>query len=281
MRVLIAGCGYVGTELGLRLARDGHEVWGLRRSAGGLRPPIRPISADLLDPGLPSILPRVDRVVYAAAADGGSEEAYRLAYVEGVRNLLAALVEAHVSVERFVFVSSTAVHGGRGGDWVDETTAPAPADFRGNMVLEGEGLLETGPFPAVVLRLGGIYGPGRGRLIERVRGGEARCSPGDPVWSNRIHRDDAAGALAHLLRLDRAESVYLGVDDEPSPICDVYRYVASLLGVPPPPEGREARASGPSKRCSNARLRRAGYRFEFPTYREGYRAVLQARSSGG
>jgi nucleoside-diphosphate-sugar epimerase len=214
--------------------------------------------------------------VYAAAADTGSEEAYRLAYVEGVRSLIAALVEARAPVERFVFVSSTAVYGGTGGRWVDETTPPVPADFRGNVVLEGEGMVEAGPFPAVVLRLGGIYGPGRARLIEWVRAGEARCSPGDPVWSNRIHRDDAAGALAHLLALDRAESVYLGVDDEPSPICDVYRYVASLLGVPPPPEGRESRSWGPSKRCSNARLKRAGYRFEFPTYREGYRKVLHS-----
>lgn len=274
MRVLIAGCGYVGTELGLRLARVGHEVWGLRRNAGGLPPPIRPISADLLGPALVSRLPSVDRVVYAAAADTGAEDAYRVAYVDGVRNLVAALGEARAPVDRFVFVSSTAVYGGRGGEWADEGTTPAPADFRGRMVLEGERRVEAGPFAPVVLRLGGIYGPGRGRLIERVRAGEARCSGGDPVWSNRIHQGDAAGAVAHLLTLDSPEAVYLGVDDEPSPICDVYRYVAELIGAPPPPEGTEARAPGSNKRCSNARLKSAGYRFEFPTYREGYRAVL-------
>jgi nucleoside-diphosphate-sugar epimerase len=129
----------------------------------------------------------------------------------------------------------------------------------------------------VVVRLGGIYGPGRSRLIERVRAGEARCSRGAPVWSNRIHRDDAARALAHLLSLERTDAVYLGVDDEPSPICDVYRYVAGLLGVPAPLDGEDARASESNKRCSNALLRRAGYRFEFPTYREGYRALLEDR----
>jgi nucleoside-diphosphate-sugar epimerase len=276
MRALIAGCGYVGTELGLRLARAGHEVWGLRRDASSLPAPIRAISADLLEPGLSACLPRAGHVVYAAAPDTSSEDAYRRVYVEGLRNLIAALVEARAPVGRFVFVSSTAVYGGRGGEWVDETTPPAPADFRGKVVLEGEGLVEAGPFPAVVLRLGGIYGPGRGRLIERVRSGEARCAPGDPVWSNRIHRDDAAGALAHLLALAPAESVYLGVDDEPSPVCDVYRYLASLLGAPPPTEGPDARALRPSRRCSNARLKSAGYQFEFPTYREGYRAVLAA-----
>jgi nucleoside-diphosphate-sugar epimerase len=144
------------------------------------------------------------------------------------------------------------------------------------VVLEGEQLVQAGPFAAIVLRLGGIYGPGRGRLIERVRTGEARCPPGETVWSNRIHRDDAAGALAHLLTLDHFDAAYVGVDDEPSPVCDVYRYVAALIGAPPPSEGPEMRGSGANKRCSNARLRRAGYQFEFPTYREGYRAVLAA-----
>ena len=275
MRVLIAGCGYVGTELGLRLARAGHLVWGVRRSAGALPPPIRPIAADLLDPDLRAHLPVVDRVVYAAAADDGTPHAYQLTYVEGVGNLIEALAAKGEPVERFVFVSSTAVHGGRGGEWVDETTPPAPADFRGEVVLDGERRVRAGPFPSVTLRLGGIYGPGRGRLIERVRSGEARCAPGTPSWTNRIHRDDAAGALAHLLTVGRAEATYLGVDDEPSPVCDVYRFVASLLGVPPPPEGgRDARTAGPGKRCSNALLKRDGYRFEFPTYREGYRAIV-------
>jgi nucleoside-diphosphate-sugar epimerase len=287
VRVLIAGCGYVGTELGLRLARAGqparpgspehagHEIWGLRRNASGLPRPIRPLSADLRDPELASHLPRVDRVVYTVAADTGSEDAYRAAYVDGVDNLIAALREAGAPVDRFVFASSTAVYGGRGGEWVDEATPPAPVDFRGSAVLEGERRTHAGPFPAVVLRLGGIYGPGRGRLIERVRGGEARCSPGEPNWSNRIHRDDAAGALAHLVELDHPAPIYVGVDDEPSPVCDVYRFVAALLGVRSPPDGADDRAPASNKRCSNARLKRDGYRFEFPTYREGYRALIR------
>jgi nucleoside-diphosphate-sugar epimerase len=276
MRVLIAGCGYVGTELGLRLAAaEGFEVWGLRRRVGALPPGIRPIPADLLDAGLAGRLPVVDRVVYAAAADASTPERYRDAYVRGTENLLAALQVVESPADRFIFVSSTAVYGDAEGEWVDESTAPSPESFRGAEVLEGERTAIGGSVPAVVLRLGGIYGPGRTRLIDRVRSGEARCSPGPPVWSNRIHRDDAAGALLHLLTLPATEPVYLGVDDEPSPICDVYRYVASLVGAPAPAVDPREVSERPNKRCSNRRLRASGFEFAFPTYREGYRAIVR------
>lgn len=276
MRVLIAGCGYVGTELGLRLAAvEGFEVWGLRRRVDALPQAIRPIPADLLDTGLAGRLPVVDRVVYAAAADASTPERYRDAYVRGTENLLAALRAVESPADRFIFVSSTAVYGDAGGEWVDESTVPSPESFRGAEVLEGERTAVGGSVPTVVLRLGGIYGPGRTRLIDRVRSGEARCSPGPPVWSNRIHRDDAAGALLHLLTLPATEPVYLGVDDEPSPICDVYRYVASLVGAPEPAVDPREASGRPSKRCSNRRLRASGFDLAFPSYREGYRAIVR------
>lgn len=276
MRVLIAGCGYVGTELGLRLGRvEGFEVWGLRRNAAGLPAPIHPISGDLLDPGLAAKLPVVDGVVYAAAAEASTPEKYRDAYVRGPENLLGALHAIGAPATRFIFVSSTAVYRDAGGDWVDEATEPSPESFRGEVVLDGERMVRDESVPAVVLRLGGIYGPGRTRLIDRVRSGEARCAPGAPVWSNRIHRDDAAEALRHLLTLSMPEALYVGVDDEPSPICDVYRYVANLIGAPEPTVDPSARPERSNKRCSNRRIRASGFDFRFPSYREGYRAILR------
>jgi len=279
MRILIAGCGYVGTALGLRLARAGHEVWGLRRDPGQLPAPIRPVSADLLDPLLEIQLPHVDRVVYAVSADGSSEEQYRAAYVNGVANFLDALESPGDPPLQLVFVSSTAVYGDAGGEWVDETTAPAPNDYRGALVLEGEELVRAGSIPSVCLRLGGIYGPGRTRLLERVRSGEAKCPGGEPIWSNRIHRSDAAGALMHLLTTDPLDGTYIGVDDEPAPICEVYRYVAGLLGAPEPQvDAGGSRRS--NKRCSNRLLIASGYHFEFPSFREGYSALLKSKPAG-
>jgi nucleoside-diphosphate-sugar epimerase len=145
-------------------------------------------------------------------------------------------------------------------------------------MLEAEHLLLRGPFPASILRLGGVYGPGRERLIERVRRGTAVCIEGPPVYSNRIHRDDCAAALRHLMGLPGPDPLYLGVDREPVEECTVFRWLAAELGVPPPrveetPGSTASRRRG-NKRCSSAKLIRSGYVFRYPTFREGYGALL-------
>jgi nucleoside-diphosphate-sugar epimerase len=242
--------------------------------------PIRPVSADLLDLLLEVQLPRVDRVVYAVSADGSSEEQYRDAYVHGIANFLDVLESLGDPPVQLIYVSTTAVYGDEGGEWVDETTLPSPDDYRGAAVLEGEELVRAGSIPSVCLRLAGIYGPGRTRLLERVRSGEARCPGVGPIWSNRIHRRDAAGALMHLLTTDMLDGTYIGVDDEPAPICEVYRYVAGLLGVPEPPAADVGRSRPSNKRCSNRLLTASGYHFEFPSFREGYSMLLKSNPAG-
>lgn len=278
MTVLIAGCGYVGTELGLRLARAGHVVHGLRRDPSRLPPAIRPVAADLGDAASLQAVPRgLAAIVYASSAGGFDEARYRAAYVDGPRRLLDLLAARGEDVRRFVFVSSTGVYARQDGAWVDEATPPEPDDFSGRALLEGERAVAAGPFPSVTLRLGGIYGPGRTRIIDSVRRGEARVRPGT-LYTNRIHRDDAAGALAHLLALEAPAPLYLGVDDEPAAEADVYAWLAQRLGVPPPrpdpavPAERLERRG--NKRCRNALLRASGYVFTYPTFREGYAALI-------
>jgi nucleoside-diphosphate-sugar epimerase len=279
-RILIAGCGYVGRALGVRVAREGAEIWGLRRSAQATElAGIRPIAADLTDPATLRDLPGdLDAVVYAASAGVSTPEAYEAAYLRGLKNLLDV-----VAPRRLVFVSSTAVYGDRQGAWTDEETPAEPDHFSGRILLEAERLTLESPAQAVVLRLGGIYGPGRERLIREVAEGRA-TRPAEPLYTNRIHRDDAAGAIAHLLALDRPEPVYLGVDSEPADLGAIYAWIAARLGRPEPPpaaapgEGRLARGS---KRCSNARLIAAGYRFAYPTFREGYGELVDRFEAGG
>jgi len=276
-RVLIVGCGYVGTALGEELATRGDLVWGVRRNPGPLPPSILPIRADVLHTdSLVGLLPEApDVVVYAASAGGFSDHEYRSAYVEGVRSLLKALVRMGAQPERLLFTSSTGVYGRSDGARVDEDTPPEPAAFNGSRVLEGEHLVLDGPFPGVVLRLGGIYGPGRASLVERVRSGQAVCPP-TPVWSNRIHRDDCAGALRHLLDLPDPRSIYIGVDREPADLCTVMTWLADRLGVPRPPTavGVRAAARGSNKLCSSDRLVESGYSFRYPGYRQGFTALL-------
>jgi nucleoside-diphosphate-sugar epimerase len=279
-RILIAGCGYVGAELGRRLAGSGHRVWGLSRRPGGLPDGVEPLAADLTDAATLDGLPAgLDAVVYCAAADGFHEDAYRRAYREGPRHLLAALERQKQGPGRVVFTSSTGVHGQTDGEWVDEDSAAEAEHFSGRIVLQGEEIFRQGPFPALVARLGGIYGPGRTRLINRLRRGEATCVEGETSWTNRIHRDDAAGALAHLLALDEPRDLYLVVDREPADDCEVLRWIAERLGVEPPPvmpasEGGRQRRS--NKRVSNRLLLESGYELLYPTYREGYGELIAA-----
>lgn len=279
-QVLIAGCGYVGTALALRLAEEGHKVWGLRRHEGDPLPPnVSLIVADLTVPEtLVDLPPELDFVFFTAAPDISSDEEYRATYVDGLRHLLDALQRQGQHVRRAFFTSSTTVYAQSDGAWVDEGSPTEPMHFSGIRMLEAEGLLVGGPFPGTVLRLGGVYGPGRGRLIDRVRHGEAVCPDGPPLYTNRIHRDDCAGALQHLMTLADPDTLYIGVDHEPGEECAVLRWLAAQLGVPLP---RVERASGTgvrwhrgNKRCRNTKLVQSGYRFRYPTYREGYAALL-------
>lgn len=278
MTILLAGCGDLGTEAGLRFAAAGHRVVGWRRSPEKLPAAIEGSAADLSTAELPPVPADTTAVVVAVAADSPTEAAYRAAYVDGLSHVLDALERDGVTPRRVLFVSSTAVYGDADGGWVDEGTMPAPGGFSGRILREAEELLTnrlrgTGTAP-VVLRLGGIYGPGRTRLIDQVRGGTA-VLPADPRYTNRIHRDDAAGAIVHLCTMaEEPAPVYLGVDDDPAELGDVLRFLASELGLEVPPSGSAGESRGGNKRCSNALLRGTGFSLAYPTFREGYRDIL-------
>jgi nucleoside-diphosphate-sugar epimerase len=276
MRVVIAGCGDLGTEVGLQLAAAGHQVVGIRRSPARLPAPIIGVRGELSVPGRIEELPDdTAAVVYAAAPDARSEAAYLGTYLAGPGHVLDALARVRARPRRFVFVSSTAVYGVDDGSWVDEDTPTAPADVTGEVLVAAEvAVLERAPTPTVV-RLSGIYGPGRTRLVDQVRDGRA-VVPDPPVYSNRIHRDDAAAAIVHLLKRDEEPAAcYLGSDDAPVERGEVLRWLADELRVPPPPTGPDQRSRGGNKRCRNDRLAATGFAFTYPTYREGYAAVLR------
>lgn len=278
-RVLIAGCGDVGTRLGVQLAAAGAQVWGLRRDPSRLPAAIAPLAADLADGrGLAALPAGLDAVVYCAAADGPGQAAYRAAYLDGPRRLLDALEARGERVRRLLFTSSTAVYAIDDGREVDEDTPAEPASPTARLLLAGEEALREGPYPATVIRFGGLYGPGRERLLRLLRSpAGATCVPG--VYSNRIHVHDAARALAHLLALPAPAPLYLGVDDTPAPLCEVLDWLAAQLGTAPPQRLAADPAEDPrrgNKRCSNKRLREAGFVFTFPSYREGYADMLKS-----
>lgn len=274
MRVLIAGCGDVGTRLGRALATRGHDTWGLRRDPSGLPPEIRPLAADLARADTLRSLPvDLDALVFLPAPDKRSEAAYRTTYLDGLQRLGEALGERP---SRMLVVSSTAVYGQQDGEWVDEDSPAEPQRFNGRVLLEMEALARTLSGDAVVVRCSGIYGPGRTWLLERARSGsEVQQQP--PAWTNRVHADDVAGFLAHLLALDSPESLYLASDDRPAPRYEVMTWLADQLGAPPP-RGREMPGAEQGRRVRNTRMRRSGYRLRYPDFQAGYGALLAGRA---
>ena len=216
------------------------------------------------------------------AASQHDEAGYRSAYVEGLRHVLAWLVERGQRPQRLLFVSSSGVYAQADGEWVDEQSPAEASSYSGRVMREAEQLALDSGLPATLVRLTGIYGPGRQWLLNQVRQGY-RVASEPPLYGNRIHADDAAGLLAFLLQADAAGTpladCYLGVDDAPAPLHEVVGWLREQLGVSHWAEQSSVRRAG-SKRCSNARARALGWVPQYPSYREGYAAVLaDAQSS--
>lgn len=277
--VLLAGCGDLGSRLGLRLAAAGWDVHGLRRSVEQLPAAILPVAGDLEVDTCPAAWPtgELDYLVYCAAANSSDEAGYRAAYVEGLRRVLGWLAQHGQRPKRLLFVSSSSVYGQQNGEWVDEASPAEAQGYSGRVMREAEQLALSSGIPSSVVRLTGLYGPGRQWLLNQVREGY-RVAVEPPLYGNRIHIDDAAGLLAFLLQADARgvalDDCYIGVDDQPAPLHEVVAWLREQLGVSHWAEQATVRRAG-SKRCSNARARTLGWAPQYPSYREGYAAILR------
>ncbi|MBL9175508.1 MAG: SDR family oxidoreductase [Verrucomicrobiales bacterium] len=287
-RVLIVGCGYVGTALGRRLAGEGHAVIGLRRSPpdptavddSGIQPWIGDLTRrDSLD----SLPGPFDWVINTVSSSRGGPAEYRAVYRDGMRHLLDWM-RAHPP-SAFAYTSSTSVYGQTSGDWVDESSPTIPSTETGEILLEAERLIldaaAAGTVPGRILRVAGIYGPGRGHLLRQFLRGEARIHGTGARWINMIHRDDAAGALIAALARGRPGELYNAVDDEPVSQLEFLTWLSERLQRPLPPVASEeelaTRKRGLThKRVRNQKLRsETGWNPSYPTFREGYAAELK------
>jgi nucleoside-diphosphate-sugar epimerase len=271
--VLLAGAGDLCQRAAALLLAQGHLVWGLRR-----HPPlsdgtgIRWIRGDLTQAQTLHDMPRkFSDVIYAPTPDARTEEQYRSIFVTGLQHLISALDMREL--KRFLLISSTAVYGPHLAAWTDENTHTSPLDFNGRVLLEAERRLAHETPNAVVFRLSGLYGPGRTRLLTRLAAGSVEVPRHGDHWANRFHIDDAARAAAHLLNLHHPESCYVGSDNRPHKIGELYDALADMLGAPRPQAAVE-RAGDGNKPVCNARLRASGFDPSWPDAIEGYRALI-------
>jgi nucleoside-diphosphate-sugar epimerase len=275
--VLIVGCGDLGARAGALLHDRGWQVAGVRRSTDRLPAGFTGHRADYTEEGSLGFLAALepDYLLTTFNPAEMTVEGYRSGFLVAMQNTLAGL-GAH-RPRGIIMVSSTRVFAEREGGWVDETSELVGDDPRALAIIEAERALLSSGHTACVVRFGGIYGAPDGRLLARIRRGEL-CAPEPVRYTNRIHRQDCGGFLAHLL-LAMAdgvapEPVYIGVDDDPAPRFEVESWLARELGVAARPGFRAPESPGGHKRCSNRRLHASGYRLLYPDYRSGYRAVL-------
>lgn len=293
MRVAILGCGYVGLELGRQIQAAGHEPVGVRRSPEGIEAiedgGFEAVRADVTDPDELDRVPDPDALVFAASSGGRGAEAARAVYVDGLRTVLRHFGSREDPPDLLVYTSSTGVYGDHDGGWVDETTPLDPTTEKTKVLAEAERIARTEApdhgIRGTVARFAGLYGPGRYRLERYLEG------PVTEGYLNMVHRDDAAGAVGFLLDegIVADEELALVVDDEPVDKWAFADWLADRCGVERPPKRtKEERLADDvlsdvarrriltSKRCTNEKLRELGYEFEYPTYREGYQAAIEA-----
>lgn len=275
--VLIVGCGDLGGAVAGRLSQEGFAVTGVRYSQAPAQADIDLIQADVTQiaslESLTALQPQI--LLYCVAAKVQSDENYKMHYVDGLRNVLETLAPLN-TLRHVFFVSSTRVYGQQTNEMLDENTPAQPADFGGFRLYEAEALIERFNIPATVLRLSGIYGPGRTRLINLAT--TPSLWPARNSWTNRIHRDDAAAFIAAcVMKADKSEPVeplYVVTDSQPTTQYEVLQWLAKEQGIdysgvrPPDIDG--------GKRLSNRRMLSSGFALQYPDYQAGYRQLIES-----
>jgi len=261
MKVVVAGCGFVGGVLAEILAKHEHEVIGLTLS-GSADTIVCDISSQESVAALAAEIGRVDAVVHCASSGRGGDrtERYRKVYLNGCENFLE-----HFPKTRLIFTSSTSVYPQTDGSTVTEESPAQPSNETSTILREAEELA-LGSSEGTVARLAGIYGPGRSFLLKRFLEGEAKI---DGRWINQIHYRDAASALAFLLEQPTACGIYNVADDTPLWRLNGYEGLSKRFDRPMPPEGTpdpNRKRGWSNKRVSNHKLRKLGWRPKYPSY---------------
>lgn len=281
MRIFLLGAGYSARAFAHRQRDQAEAIVGTTRSPekfdalrkAGIEPLV--FDGSVIGPEMADVLKRTTHLVLSAAPEadaGGERHDPFLPHVEG------RLREAMPALRWICYLSTVGVYGDHDGAWVDEESECRPVSRRSIERLEAEkawrAAAEREELPLAVLRLAGIYGPGRNALANLAAGTARRIVKPGQIF-NRIHVGDIAGVLS-LLADREMGGVFNLADGEPSPAEDVVAFAAKLMGIEPPPEIPFDRAEmtpmarsfyGENKRVSNARIREAGYAFAWLDYR--------------
>ena len=282
MNLFVFGLGYSAQHFIHGFAHEFNHIAGTVRDIAAPRPlvgasDILRFAPDGADPTIEERLGTAD-VILVSVAPGTS--------VDPVLARFGRRLAAIKRSQRILYLSTIGVYGDRGGEWVDEDELPTPLSERSKVRVQAEKawatLARDRSKTVHVLRLSGIYGPGRNSLVNLVKGRAHRYIKPGQVF-NRIHVEDIARTIAALVTHDGPSDVWNVTDDEPAPPQEVVTFAAGLMGVEPPPAQDFATAElspmarsfyGENKRCSNRKIKEElGIELAYPTYREGIAAL--------
>ncbi|MBM6550586.1 NAD-dependent epimerase/dehydratase family protein [Marinomonas ostreistagni] len=276
-KVLVAGCGDLGRGIAEYFVAQGAEVTGMRYQGTEFPVGVLGLTGDLRQ--LESqAWPEVDLVYLIMTPNSRTGDAYKAAYVEAAE----ALVNAYQGRPQpaVVFVSSTSVYGQNNGAWISDDTLAVPASDTAVQLLAAEECLKQGFARSISVRCSGIYGPGRYRLLEGVREGQAW---GANQWTNRIHRDDVVSALClvgeQALAQQPLPEHIIATDTQPTSMWEVKLWLAARLNVLPPLDDSIAFSDyfpAKGKRIVSQALRDLGWQPQYPSYVLGYESLLSS-----
>ncbi|MBW3600929.1 MAG: SDR family oxidoreductase [Planctomycetes bacterium] len=281
MAKLVIGCGYLGLRAARRWLAAGEQVFAVTRSQNRAKDlaelGLHPLVADVPDPATLADLPRVETLLYAVGYDRACGKPRTQVYVDGLQNVLFALA---AETRRIIYISSTGVYGQTEGEWVDEDSPCFPTREGGAACLEAERRLKHHSLGSrsIILRMGGLYGPGRIPRRADVAAGRPIASP-EHGYLNLIHIDDAVG-VALAAEQAPAPNLYMVTDGQPVLRGDYFRELARLSDAPPPTfaapaeDSPRAQRAGSDKRVSNRKMMaELGVTLRYPSYREGLAAI--------
>jgi nucleoside-diphosphate-sugar epimerase len=270
----------------------------MRRKPSSLPSDIEAIQGDLCDSeNFLSILDNsnVDVIVVTLTPDSMSDQGYLDSYVNGANVLKSTIKKLSYRPQLIIWVSSTGVYGQSCGEWVDESSVASSKSYRGKRLLEAENLVKSISkelvtnnstlIKSVVVRFSGIYGPGRGRLLNQIKKGNIASK--HPVsWTNRIHVVDCAGIIIHIIDLYSQKkdisNLYIGTDNQPVPAYEIQSWLANHMRVKIEENNeipKNIDNKNVNRRCNNKLIKDSGYNFIFPDFKKGYTPLLLENNS--
>ena len=273
--VLIVGCGSLGTLIANKLDKIGFRVTGAKRDISTLPKNLVPAAIDVNKPDSLGDLINEDwtAIIVTLTADNYDYSSYQKTYVDGMKNLITIFEKSKKSFPLFLFASSTSVYSQHDSEWVTEKSQTKPNHFSGQAILKAEKILSSYRGPSTSVRFSGIYGRNKSRYLSQLKQGLI-VSKNPSYYSNRIHIEDCARIFIHLISMHQNEeklsSSYIASDCDPAPLYDVMSWLANKNEIEADtlteftPEYRRG-----NKRCSNSLLLETGYKFIYPSYKDG------------